>query len=107
MLGYASIPVVFGRGLLEKYPFLLQDVQTMDDGMIFFLLGLPAVTPWSGVFTAHMARRRVWEAMDGQQKVLDRLARGDNDDDEEWGDLEDASELVLERNRLWRGTSCS
>lgn len=73
----------------------------MEEGIEFFLLGLPAVTPWSGVFAAHMARRRVWEAMDGQQKVLDVLARGQ--EEEEW-DIGDVSEFVMERNRSWIGT---
>src|SRR4051812_8817705 len=41
MLGHASVPALFGRGLLEKYPELLHDVFKMDEGMMFFLMGLP------------------------------------------------------------------
>lgn len=104
MLGHACIPAMFGRALLDKYPTLLQDVYAMDKAMVFFLLGLPAVTPLPGVFGAHMVRRRVWGAMDAQQRALDGLAEGKGDEvDYEWGDLGDVSELVLERNKLWRG----
>lgn len=81
----------------------------MDEGMEYFLAGWPAVMPWKGVFGKHWGRRRVWEAVDGFQRGLDRFVKdedGEGDGGEEdygWGDLGDVSEFVLERNRLWKG----
>jgi hypothetical protein len=102
MLGCASVPGLFGRGLLEKYPRLLQDVYEMDMGMMYFLIGLPAWTPWPDVFKAHMARRRLWEAMDDQQRALDKLADGE-EIDYSWGDLEDVSDFIKDRHKVFKG----
>lgn len=104
MLGHASVPAFFGRGLLDKYPELLHNVFKMDEGMMFFLMGLPAWTPWPGVLKAHIARRNVWTALDDQQRALDRLADGD-DVDYSWGDLDDISSFIMSRHRLFKSVS--
>ena len=59
MMGHASIPAFFGQALTEKYPNLLQDIYSMDRGMMFFLMGLPSWFPWPGVMEAHLARFRL------------------------------------------------
>lgn len=102
MMCNAAIPAVFGRGLLDKYPNVLEDVFTMDDGLSCFLLGLPPLTPWPGVMQTHLARKRLWGIMDEQQIQLDKKATGE-ETDYSWGDFDDVSKLILERNRLWKG----
>jgi len=104
MFSHAIIPAIFGRGLIDKYPNIIQDVLTMDEGIPFFLMGLPLLTPWPGVMNAHLARRRLWNATDEQQRQLDKRANGE-ETDYSWGDLDDVSELILGRNKLWRGMS--
>lgn len=104
MMGYASIPGMFGRGLIEKYPGILHDIYDMDAGFTYFLMGLPALTPWPGVFKAHHARQKVHRAVDDQQRALDALGQG-KPFDSTWGDLDDVSELILKRNALFRGKS--
>jgi hypothetical protein len=104
LLGHASVPAMFGRGLLDKYPTLLHDVYDMDEGMIFFLMGLPPWIPWPGVFKAHMARRRLWHALDDHQRALDALADGE-DVDYSWGDLDDVSEFIMKRHELFKSES--
>jgi hypothetical protein len=42
MLGYASVPAIFGSAIMEKYPSLLYDIYDLDSGFYFFLMGLPA-----------------------------------------------------------------
>ena len=106
MLSHAIVPTIFGRGLLDKYPNIIQDVVTMDDGIPFFMMSLPIFTPWSGVTKAHLARQRLWKAMDEMQRQLDRRAKG-SETDYSWGDLDDVSEFILTRNELWRGLSCA
>jgi hypothetical protein len=104
MLGTASVPAVFGRGLMEKYPNILHDVYDMDAGMVYFLMGLPPWTPWLPVPRAHRARQRVWEGMDSLQRALDAIVDG-KPVDPTWGDLGDVSEFIMERHALYKGKS--
>ncbi|KAH8598027.1 cytochrome P450 [Bisporella sp. PMI_857] len=100
VLGHASIPGVFGKALLDKYPDLLHDIYAMDIGMYYFLMALPAWTPWPGVNKAHRARRGVWRAMDDFQRALD--AHVDGKPDFMWGDLDDVSAFILGRHEVFR-----
>lgn len=88
MMGNASVPTLFGHALLEKYPDILHDVYDMDKGMYFFLIGLPSWFPWPGVMRAHLARQRVWQAMDDHQRAMDAAAQGKHLDSS-WGDLDE------------------
>ena len=101
MMGQASIPGLFGRALLDKYPNILHDVYDMDSGFIYFLMGLPQWTPWPSVNRAHRARRRIWQALDDQQRTLDAAASGKHVD-LTWGDLDDVSDLIWKRNEIFR-----
>ncbi|TVY81010.1 Cholesterol 7-alpha-monooxygenase [Lachnellula suecica] len=101
LVGHSSVPPMFGSVLLEKYPNLLHDMYDFDDGMYYLLAGLPAWTPWAPVFRAHMARNRLWEALDDHQRALDALAEG-NSIDYSWGELDDVSEFILKRNEIYR-----
>lgn len=54
IMGHASLPGVFGRGLLDKFPDILHDVYDMDAGLMIFMMGLPPYTPWpSGESSPH------------------------------------------------------
>lgn len=70
MLGNASVPGLFGSAIMDKYPDLLHDVYDMDAGLYFFLMGLPAWTPYPGVLKAHIARKRLWKAMGASSRLL-------------------------------------
>ncbi|KAG0648510.1 Cytochrome P450 monooxygenase [Hyphodiscus hymeniophilus] len=101
MLGNASVPGLFGSALMEKHPELLHDVYDMDEGLLFFLMGLPAYTPWPGVMKAHAARFRLWQALDDFQMALDATV-DDKPVDASWGDLDDVSELILTRHSTFK-----
>ena len=101
MMGNASVPGLFGRALMEKYPDLLHDVYDMDAGMYFFLVGLPAWTPWPGVLKAHMARSRVLKALDDHQTALDATVGG-KPVDPTWGDFDDVSDFIMKRHETFR-----
>jgi len=103
MMGHASVPGIFGRGLMEKYPNILHDIYDMDLGFMYLLIGLPAWTPWPAVNRAHRARYRVWKALDDHQRALDASAEGKLFDST-WGDLDDVSDFILKRNELFRGS---
>ena len=102
MMGHASIPAFFGQALTEKYPNLLQDIYSMDRGMMFFLMGLPSWFPWPGVMEAHLARRRLWHAMSDLQGALDAVVVG-APVDSSWGGLEDVSEFIMKRHSFFKG----
>jgi hypothetical protein len=106
MMGHASVPAFWGRALLEKYPNLLHDVYELDKGFYFFLMGLPAWTPWPSVMKAHAARYRTGEALDDFQRALDALADG-KPIDPSWGELDDVSGFIMERHVLFKSESCS
>ncbi|KAI1005302.1 hypothetical protein K3495_g2913 [Podosphaera aphanis] len=98
MMGFASIPAVFGSALLEKNPELIQNVFEMNKGMGFFLIGLPAWLPWSGVMKAHIARHGLWECLDEYQQALDNKA-DEIPNDPSWGNLDDIKKKFEIRER--------
>jgi hypothetical protein len=100
----ASIPAVFGHALMEKYPDIVKDIFEMDNGLYFFMMGLPSWFPWPGVMQAHLARLRVWRTMDDHQRTMDAHAEG-KDMDSSWGDLDDVSDFIVKRNEIFRGKS--
>lgn len=102
MLGTASIPAVFGRGLMEKYPEILHDLYDMDKGMSYFLMGLPAWTPWPTIGKAYLARQRVLQGLDGLQEALDAIV-DEKHVDSSWGDLDDVSEFIMKRHAIYKG----
>lgn len=106
MLGAASVPAVFGRGLVEKYPDIVQDLYGMDDGMPYFMMGLPAWTPWPAVNSAYLARQRVLRGLDGLQEALDATV-DEKPVDSSWGDLDDVSEFIMKRHALYKGKIAS
>jgi hypothetical protein len=101
MLGHASVPAIFGSAIMEKYPSLLHDVYDLDGGFYFFLMSLPAWTPWPGVMKAHVGRYKAWEALDDLQRALDALADG-NPIDPSWGELDDVSDFIMERHAIFK-----
>lgn len=103
MMSQASIPAMHGTAFLEKYPDIGHDIYEVDKGMLYFIMGLPAWTPWSPVITAHNARRRLWEALDAQQVAMDRQARGE-EAGEGWGEMDDVSPFTRARNEIYRST---
>jgi hypothetical protein len=111
MMGSASVPGIFGHALMDKYPDLLHDVYAMDAGLYYFLAGLPAWTPLPGVMKAHIARSRLWKALDDQQRALDALVDG-KPVDPTWGDLDDVSAFIKGRHssfkskKPWMSLTC-
>ena len=102
ILGMASVPAVFGRGLMEKYPDILLNLYHMDVGMPYFMAGFPAWTPWPEISRAYFARQRVLQSLDAFQEALDAMA-DEKPADASWGDLDDVSELIMKRHTLYKG----
>jgi len=101
IMGFASVPAIFGRAIMEKYPDLLHHVYDLDGGLYFFLMGLPPWTPWPGVMKAHLGRYKIWEAMDDLQRALDALAEG-KPIDASWGELDDVCDFIMQRHAIFK-----
>jgi len=104
MMGYASVPALFGKAYMENYPDILHDVYDMDAGLYYFLIGFPRWTPWPAVTRAHLARARVWESLNAYHRALDASTDG-KPVELSWGDLDDVSELIKKRNIISKGTA--
>lgn len=104
MMGHTLVPAVYGHALMEKYPAILHDVYEMDLGRRYLLSWLPAWTPWPGVVQAHMARFKVLQCLDDHQKAIDATVSG-GDAEISWGDLDDVSKLIMERNPIYKSES--
>lgn len=102
VLNAASIPAIFGSGLIEKYPNLIHDLHDMEAGMPYFMMGLPAWIPFPTIGRAYLARQRVLRAMDSFQEALDALV-DDESMDFSWGNLDDVSELIMNRHAIYKG----
>ncbi|PQE30751.1 cytochrome P450 protein [Rutstroemia sp. NJR-2017a WRK4] len=101
LMGHASVPSMFGHAFLENNPHVLHDIYDMDDGMMYFMAGLPWFTPWPSVVKAHFARRQAWDSVTKFQKALDAYVDGKHVDPS-WGDMEDVSEFILKRHEIFR-----
>ncbi|CAG8984016.1 hypothetical protein HYALB_00002956 [Hymenoscyphus albidus] len=101
VMGHCSVPVIYGSAFIEKFPNVLHDVYEMDKGMPYFLMGFPSWFPWPSVLKAHIARNRVWQALDDQQRAFDDLSEG-KEIDYSWGDLDDVSDFSKRRHEIYR-----
>jgi hypothetical protein len=101
MMGAVSLPALYGRTFAENYPNILQDVYDMDAGMPFLLMGLPEWAPIPKAQKAYEARARIWAASNELQEALDAITVG-QDPGPRWQNLDDVSELIKRRNRVFR-----
>jgi hypothetical protein len=103
LMGHASVPSMFGHAFLENNPHVLHDIYDMDDGMMYFMAGLPWFTPWPSVVKAHFARRQAWDSVTKFQIALDAYVDGKHVD-ANWGDMDDISEFIMKRHEIFRST---
>ncbi|KAM3071989.1 hypothetical protein ACMFMG_008455 [Clarireedia jacksonii] len=101
VMGHASVPSVFGRALLENCPHVLHDIYDLDDGMMYFMAGLPWWTPWPSVARAYFARSQAWDSMTKFHKALDASVDGKHVDPS-WGDMDDISDFIMKRHEAFR-----
>ncbi|KAH8821696.1 cytochrome P450 [Xylogone sp. PMI_703] len=110
VLGQASVPAIFGRAYLENNPDILHDVYDLDNGMMYFLMGLPWWTPWPNVVNAHMARWRIRESLAEFSQALEDTLEG-RPVDTKWDNMDDVSEFIHKRHEIfrskWFNQSCS
>lgn len=102
MLGWASIPSLFGKAFMEVNPEVLRDVYAMDYGFKWLMSGLPRWFPLPQVIAAHIARKRIKDSMAGFSRAYDAVLDG-KPLDPIWGEMDDVSELIKLRTQVYRG----
>jgi len=100
MMGHVSVPALFGRAFMENFPNVLQDLYTMDYGLNWFLMGVPRWLPIPPATRAHLARRRVRQAVAAFHTAYDAVTNGKGDP--AWGDMDDVSQALKMRNAIYR-----
>lgn len=104
--GHAALPTIIGSEFLEAYPSTLDDLWDLDGGFRYLTLDLPRLLGIPSLTRAHIARRRLLNAMDSFHRALDQTAAGD-ESEQPWRDLSDVGGMMKERSAIWRkhGTS--
>ena len=100
-VGHIGVSVFMGSEFAEINPTALEDLWDLDHGLTYLALGLPRWLPIPSLTKAHIARRRLGDAIDLFHRALDKTAAGD-EPDQPWRDVSDASRLMRERSAAWR-----
>lgn len=100
--------VFMGQAILDFHPGILDDLWKWDIGYVPLVAGAPRWIPSPVTSAAYTARDRVQKSVEVLQASFSALEDGRNAP-LEFRDLDDVSELMQERMRLWRtsGTSSS
>ncbi|CAD6572719.1 MAG: Cholesterol 7-alpha-monooxygenase [Alectoria sarmentosa] len=99
-VGSLLVPSLVGREFLENYPEALEDIQDLDDGLKYLVLGLPRWLPIPSLSKAHIARRRLLDAIRSLHGSLDQTAAG-NEPNQPWRDLSDVGAVLKGRHAIW------
>lgn len=100
-LGHITLPVLFGKALLEYHPSIIQDLWTMEYAVEYFIMGVPRWLPIPAVTRAYNARRRILMSLATFHEALDATAEG-KDAGPEWRDMSDISEMIMRRHEIFK-----
>ena len=100
-LGHLATPALMGRAFMDNNPSILQDLWTFDYGFQWLITGLPRWAPIPRLTRAHLARERLLIAIEAFQVALDLNEEG-KDPGSEWRDMDDVSEHMKRRHKVWR-----
>lgn len=99
-VGSVALPSLVGREFLENFPYILEDIHDLEEGFKYLVLGLPRWLPIPSLTKAHIARRRLLDAIDSLHRALDQAA-ADNEPNKPWRDLSDVGAILKGRHTVW------
>ena len=99
-VGNVALPSVVGREFLENYPDFFKDIQDLEEGFKYLIPGLPRWLPIPSLTKAHIARRRLLDAIRSLHRALDYVAAS-NEPNQPWRDLDDVGAILKERHAIW------
>ena len=100
-VGHGALPALLGTDFTDVYPGILEDLQDLDNGMKYLMLGIPRWFPFPTLARVSVARRRLDNAIDSFHRALDKIA-ADEEPDEPWKDLSDISDSMRDRSAVYR-----
>lgn len=100
-VGRTAGPSVFGTDLFNNNPNILSDLFVFNDALFYIALNLPSWLPLRTVSAGYAARQRAVVALRYQQIALDTVAGGE-DPGEDWSNLDDVSEMIKARSKIYR-----
>lgn len=98
--------VLMGQALLDFHPGIVEDLMSWDQEYVRLIAGAPRWIPSPGISAAYAARDRVQKTISVLQASFSALEDGRNAP-LEFRDLDDVSDLVQERMRVWRTSGIS
>ena len=87
---------IMGSNFLDNYPNIFDEVWTLDYGILMLAAGLPRWVPIPSLTRAHIARKRIIDALSVFHIAMQKHRRGE-DPGPEWRDLDDVGNLVKAR----------
>ena len=100
-VGHACLTAIFGREFLEHFPWVLEDLLTLDDGWNYLAVGILRWVPLQDLNKACGARKSLLKTIESFNKALDAHAIG-TEPECPWRDLSDVSALLKERSAFCR-----
>ena len=86
---------------MNNFPGFFNDLWAMDKGFLYLSTGLPRWFPFPPLTTAHLARRRMFAAMNQFETAMEKQRNGE-DPGSEWHSLDDVSNLISSRVDVYR-----
>ncbi|KAI9850699.1 MAG: hypothetical protein M1838_005263 [Thelocarpon superellum] len=106
-MGCMATPTLMGQTFLDNFPNVLQDLYTFDAGFYWLLTGLPRWLPIPPLTRAHLARKRVLNAVTAYDRAMDQIAGGEEPDSIWRNMMGDISDFMTQRQAIWRSHGLS
>ncbi|KAL2036993.1 hypothetical protein N7G274_010278 [Stereocaulon virgatum] len=103
-VGQISLPALAGNEFLEAYPTTLDDLWDLDGGIKWLMLGVNRLLGIPSLTRAHLARRRLLDALHTFHRAIDGVHAGD-EPKEPFRQLSDVGSLLETSRSLWRSSS--
>jgi hypothetical protein len=100
-LGHLATPSLMGQDFMDNYPGVLQDLWSLDHGLMYLIAGLPHWLPIPALRRSVRARERLLQKIAELHRAMD-IAEDGGDPGKEWRDLSDVSLVIKERHQVWR-----
>lgn len=98
---HSANPSIMGSNFVANFPGIFEELWTFDKGFLYLGAGLPRWFPILKLTRAHIARKKLLEAVYAFHDALEKEATGQNPG-ADWRDLDDVSPLVRARTEAYR-----
>ena len=100
-VAHIATPSITGSNFVANFSGLFEDLWTFDRGFMFLGMGLPRWFPVLRLTRAHIARKKLLDALYAFHDAMEKEACG-QDPGQDWRDLDDVSPLIKARTEVYR-----